>query len=132
MFKIFIFKRFTIYGLAPSSISQSNIASLNHKLWNDFMEFVSFIVQSLAFSFLSCTQAHKIIRCYRCVLVELKFNSPQLGPINFDIHEDVWVFFPDCLLFGCFFSFLSTFLFGNPNFFCFSVHLPFKFPQAIS
>ena len=67
-------KLFAVNRHTSSTVSSSSVTSLHHKAFNDSMEFVAFVVLSLAFVF-SCAKTSKVFACLWYIFEKFEHNS---------------------------------------------------------
>ncbi len=93
MYEVFIVKEFSIDGFSTCAIIIYDVTALDEVERLEGVEDGALVVQVFtgdAFTFLPSAQSPKVLRCLRCVIVQLKDNPPHRIPVGTNVHENVW------------------------------------------
>jgi len=92
--EVLIFEMFTIDAFATFSVEFSDIATLYNEIFDNSMEYGTFVMQrlsTLAFSFLTCAQCSKVLRCFGYYMSK-QFNHNSSTLLTYlDIHPNLWI-----------------------------------------
>ena len=89
--KILIFEFFTIYGITASAILVNNVSTLSHKVWNNSVKFVAFVVEGLALCIdclTSCNLSEVFDGLWNDFIVHKEDNDSGMFTSNFDNKEN--------------------------------------------